>query len=368
MKFLHVVNEGLSGGVMRVAVEESRHLNRLGCKSYVMTLFNVYMHPNFVRNSELFYIFKNPLPKNLQHLVNPLLREFFGMSVNKIPMFVKCFRPDWIIIHNLSAFPFAAAAKNETKSRIALYVHNPTQMPSLKNLVRHKGISKQSALKQINKISSQLDVVLTSSNKMRHFIKECYNLDAYVVPPGCNPCRLNDLFLNKLDVVLVPQRISLGKGILDIAETLKKFDLPILFCGSSHYSTPIVLKKLYKMNLKKCYVMLDINDFELMRLYRKSLFTFSIIEEPFGMSIVESASQGTAMIAPKGAGASELFQHGVHGFFFKNINEAKKYIQILVNDKELAAKMGISGWEICREKYTWSDHTKSLIISLDKAI
>jgi glycosyltransferase involved in cell wall biosynthesis len=79
------------------------------------------------------------------------------------------------------------------------------------------------------------------------------------------------------------------------------------------------------------------------------------------MPIIESASHGTPPIAPKDAGASELFEHGVHGFFFDYEDVIPDYVDEFVFNPELAMKMGHAGWKICRERYTWQNHIMKLV-------
>ena len=120
------------------------------------------------------------------------------------------------------------------------------------------------------------------------------------------------------------------------------------------------MRRIGKSGLR--YYLVVVNpDEELVWLYRHALCSVSIVGEPFGMYILEAASQGTAVIAPRDAGASELFTHMVHGLFFKHEEELPEYVDYLVSHPELAKKMGFEAWKLCREKYTWYHHVKALV-------
>lgn len=366
MKILHIVNEGLAGGVLRVALECSKCLNRLNNQSFVLMLLKVNIPRNFVEyGSRPYYLFKSFPLQIMQDYLNPLLKELIGYSIREIPFFIKKVKPDWLLLHNLSAFPLALRIKQIIGSNIAVYIHNPTNPPSIESLIHRLSGIGRSYTKSISSALSNMDLILTSSNKMRTFIRKRYGFDSYVIAPGCNPCSSEELVKRKSKIILIPQRLSLGKDLIKIAEILRNHSIPIVFAGSVHYTTNLVLKKLSKIGLKKYFVLANIDEFVLKLLYRRSLFIFSVVKEPFGLHIMEAASQGTTMVVPKEAGATELFQHNIHGLFFTKIDEALKYIDMLLNDEKRALLMGINAWKICKEKYTWIQHAKKLLSMLE---
>jgi len=58
------------------------------------------------------------------------------------------------------------------------------------------------------------------------------------------------------------------------------------------------------------------------------------------MHIIEGVARGIALVAPRHAGVSELFTHGVHGFLFEHEDELSEYVDHLISDPELAKKAG----------------------------
>lgn len=361
MKVLHIVNECLFGGVLRVALAESQYLNMVGCVSFVVQLFNVYVPRDVLRKYEkanLLYLIDNFLPRCLQDYVNPILREVLGKFLSKVRLVNSV---DYVILHNLNALPLARHVKRLASAKIVLYVHNPTAPPGLKKLLGVK-----SGYRKLEDCVADIDAIITSSSKMRKYVREVFNEDAHIVPPGCEPS--TNPHQVKLKYVLVPQRLSIGKRIHIIAELLSKCrsEFYTIFAGSSHYTTTRALKLIKKSSLKRYMIVVNPDDEALTWLYSYALCSVSVIREPFGMYIIEAAAQGTPVIAPKDAGASELFTHGVHGFFFKCEDELPEYVDRLVAEPELAKKMGFEAWKICQEKYTWYHHVMKLVDSLKK--
>jgi len=358
MKILHIVNEGLFGGVLRVALAESQYLNELGYDSSVLLLFNTYM-PNDVLlkyyKAKVIYLRNIVLPRHLQDFVNPILRELLGKYLRRMKMNGND-NINYVLLHNLNALPLARHIKRVTSAKIVLYVHNPTSPLTLRKIMRLG--SKHECYEDI---VTEVDLVITSSQKMRKYIRETFRVNAYVVPPGCEPSpKFNR---RKMRYILVPQRISLGKKVHIIAKLLSKCNSKFytIFAGSSHYTTAKAIRLVEKSGFKHYKIIVNPSDEALTWLYRHAICSVSIIGEPFGMYIIEAASQGTPVIAPKNAGASELFTHGVHGFFFDYEEELPHCVDMLVSNPELALKMGYEAWRICNEKYTWSNHARKLV-------
>jgi len=356
MKILHLVNEGLFGGVLRVALAESHYLNELGYNSSVLLLFDTYM-PNDVLlkycRARVFYLRINVFPRHLQDYMNPVLRELLGKYLRRMELNENI---DYLILHNLNALPLAEYIKHIAHAKIMLYVHNPTSSPALRKIVKVRSRHKYNV-----DIITKVDAVITSSQQMQRYVRKAFEASAYVVPLGCEPS--SEFNQEKMKNVLVPQRISLGKRVHIIAKLLSKCNSEFytMFAGSSHYTTARAIKLIEKSGLKYYKIIVNPSDETLTWLYRHALCSVSIVGEPFGMYIIEAAAQGTAVVAPRSAGASELFTHGVHGLFFVSEDELPEYVDYLVSDPELAKKMGYEAWKTCQEKYTWLHHVKKLV-------
>ncbi|MCM8782374.1 MAG: glycosyltransferase [Candidatus Omnitrophica bacterium] len=84
-------------------------------------------------------------------------------------------------------------------------------------------------------------------------------------------------------------------------------------------------------------------------------------EEAFGMQTLEAAACGCCIIIPEKSGVTDLFTHGVHGYFppKNNFKELVKYSNLILNDLKKAEEMGQKAWQVAR-KYNWEGHARRL--------
>lgn len=83
------------------------------------------------------------------------------------------------------------------------------------------------------------------------------------------------------------------------------------------------------------------------------------------MNQLETPSYGAPMVCSAFSGASEPFRNGVHGYLCKSKDEYIEAIEKLLADERKAWEMGYVAWNLCRKKYTWNHHTRTLIQLLE---
>jgi glycosyltransferase involved in cell wall biosynthesis len=84
--------------------------------------------------------------------------------------------------------------------------------------------------------------------------------------------------------------------------------------------------------------------------------------ETFGYSVAEGLLMGKPYIVKKNAGAlSELISHGNNGFIANDIGDFKKYIQVLIDDKELRARLGSNAKNFVERNYEAGSWVKKLL-------
>jgi glycosyltransferase involved in cell wall biosynthesis len=89
----------------------------------------------------------------------------------------------------------------------------------------------------------------------------------------------------------------------------------------------------------------------------------------FGMTALEAAAHGTPIIFPKDSGVTDLFVHGVHGFFPKmgDLDSFVEHSETLLSNERKAWEMGFNAWQVAKE-YTWLSHTRRLREVIEKYI
>lgn len=85
--------------------------------------------------------------------------------------------------------------------------------------------------------------------------------------------------------------------------------------------------------------------------------------EAFGLAALEAAGHGLPIIMPQKSGVTEIFQHGVDGFFPANVDvsEYTHFITILLNDERQAYMMGVHAWKTVKDTFSWEANTKALL-------
>ncbi len=92
-------------------------------------------------------------------------------------------------------------------------------------------------------------------------------------------------------------------------------------------------------------------------------------EEAFGMQSLEAASCGCPIIIPAGSGVTDLFEHGVHGYFPKkgDLEEIINYIKLIFENPAKAENMGRQAWEVAKLN-TWEHYVKKLDTIINKYV
>lgn len=88
--------------------------------------------------------------------------------------------------------------------------------------------------------------------------------------------------------------------------------------------------------------------------------------EGFGIVFLEANACGTAVIGSKTGGIPDAIVHGETGFLIQenNLDELVSYLEELLNNEELANKMGTKGREKILQKATWDHVSKSILTNI----
>jgi glycosyltransferase involved in cell wall biosynthesis len=362
LRIIGLVNEGLMAGVFRVAQEEIFHLNLIGIDSILHTN---YMYPSlkpyFKMKTHLYAKLNvhHSLPVNY---VGSFIRDFLGTAIEpKIP---HNFQPDWIICHNLSPIYDAfRLAKNGSKTCVV--IHNPTYPPSLFNIfLRLFGLQRRKNMEEIRRILQRVDLVLSTSLTLTPSLQQL-GIPSKFLRLGCTP--LAEVPAYRGNFILCASRISLGKRVDQVAKMIASVDknYPVIFVGGTHATTREVICRIKKTGLKNYKLAFNVSDELLNKLYTQCRFFMAFSS---GLPPLEAASQGAPIVCDNGSWANEYFKDRVHGYIYQNecelVSRCPKDIESLMLDERKAWKMGYEGWRLCRERYTWNNHVKTLIALL----
>ena len=90
--------------------------------------------------------------------------------------------------------------------------------------------------------------------------------------------------------------------------------------------------------------------------------------EPFGLTILESMSVGTPVIATKFGGPTHIITHGIDGFLVDPEDEKEFALLVLqlLNEKSVHEKISIEGIRTIMEKYSWDTVADTYIKHIEK--
>lgn len=176
------------------------------------------------------------------------------------------------------------------------------------------------------------------------------------------------------DYVLSVARWEIGKNpflLLDVAERIRR-EAKILMVGPWR---PYSLLKEFQREAKKKGVLRKFKivgpkcGSDLKDLYLRARCLLHPKIEAFGFTGLEASAHGCPMIFPQGSGVTELFTHGIQGYFPNqgDVDEYAEYMDELLSGEGLAWKMGCEAWNVAKN-YTWEEHAKKLANGLKEII
>ena len=90
--------------------------------------------------------------------------------------------------------------------------------------------------------------------------------------------------------------------------------------------------------------------------------------ESFGVSVVESFSQGVPVIGARVGGISRLIDHGVDGLFYDSscISESIDWVLSFISQPEKYTQIALSGLNKVRDNYIWEDNFEKFCVEYRK--
>lgn len=92
---------------------------------------------------------------------------------------------------------------------------------------------------------------------------------------------------------------------------------------------------------------------ELVDIYQKSrIFINTSTISPVPTALLEAMACGCAVVSTATCMIPEVIEHGVNGFMTNDENEMRNYLEMLLNDNELATRLGCAASETIKEKFS----------------
>lgn len=276
---------------------------------------------------------------------------------------VEDFKPDIIHVHH--AYPLSWAArfiKSTYQVPYIITIHG-SELPTAQKDQRYIALSGD-ALRKARRI-------IPNSNYTKDWTLKVFGNDLRnnmrVIPGGVDitkfkPINTNsinkELGLKDKNVVVFAGKLTKYKGVNFLIKAASKIHGEILIVGSGPEKNE--LEKIIKeKNIKNVKMLGHIGDQtqKLVELYtRADVFVApSIWDEPLGLVILEAMACETPVVVTKKGGIPLAVKEGKNGFFIKprRVNELADTVNRLLDDKDLANKMGLKAREIALRNFSW---------------
>jgi glycosyltransferase involved in cell wall biosynthesis len=211
------------------------------------------------------------------------------------------------------------------------------------------------------------DIVLANSKRTANYLYQNYRINAELIFPGCIPSSKSDIFRYQRKYLLLINRLEdrYAKHFMDLALKITDVvdDIEVIWAGGLSPSAHRLLKYIRKRDHKGViHILVSPSDEELKRIYLQSKVYFQIEGEPFDLGALEAAANGVPLVVPKESGVTDLFEHGIHGYFPKeyDLTTISEYIlRILQLEQGRYRKMSEAVWERSQQ-YSWDKHVRAL--------
>lgn len=208
--------------------------------------------------------------------------------------------------------------------------------------------------------------IITSGRLHHQYLKKFTRKPLEILPCGCFPLEKLPPFSQREEAILTFDRWDVGHKpsvFLDILSGLRK--KVKLIVGGFWYPQSLqedFVREVNKRNMQgQVEIIGPLDENRIRELCSKVRLHIHLNEEAFGMQSLEAAACGCPIIIPRGSGVTDLFQHGIHGYFPEkgNIGEFIKYIDLVFSDLKRAEQMGYEAWNVAK-RYTWLNYAKTL--------
>jgi glycosyltransferase involved in cell wall biosynthesis len=365
------------GGVEKIAIEQVHALRAIGEEAYLVVLRRKAVvnevFPDLLKDLPIIYL-DDRLPKFLKFSFQLPLFHFFSSFHLSYPVFipfvVKKKEFEYFIVHgtytSLSAISIKVMKKIKFSSFIwdpASYIIDRVYRNSTSGIVAK--ILKSTATLLDKFLINQMDVVLVGGDAHNAFIHQVNPTKKIeIIYPSVHPIKK---ILPKNEYVLLVTAWKRGKHpeyVLDIVEQIPSIKIKMVGKWiDPQYKLEFESKIKKKGFSSQIEIVGEVSETELADYYSRARVVLQTNDDRgFGLPALEAAGNGTTYIIPQGQGVCELFKEGQDGYYTKE-KDTKSIVLLLntlLSDKELASRLGRSGWKKVNENYSWERHAQLL--------
>lgn len=376
-----VVDQLLEGGVQKAAIEQVRELNRLGHESKLLiqmrknyqTDFSYLVHD--IPYQYLSDLYPFPFNKTIKFPIFNFLSTSHLLGPILTPIFIKRGTYDLVVSWG-STTCLSAYTLHKFKGVTYLAIIHDPFVYIMKKV--YSGTFLRFLFPIMKLIAEGLEGVavrdslatIIISNVHYDYIKETYGISPAIIPLGVTVPK--EIPISRGDSILSFARWQKEKNpefILKLAKEFpkEKFVIAGTWIKKDEYLwfKSLINKEGLERRVK---LVPHFYDRQLDNICKDARLFLHPHFEAFGLAALEAAGRGLPIIIPERSGVTESFKHGVHGFFPKEVSvaEYKRYMNLLISDRQMATGMGIKAREIVKRKFSWHSKVQDMLSLIEK--
>lgn len=371
-----------SGGGEKLVLQEYDGLKKLGHKVSIFTtvidkkrsfpdIVNKYKIKTFI---PYYKIFRGH--EALVTILSCLLAPFYAFKFKKYDVILACNQPSpWIafVISKLCDVPYISYLAQPTRFLHPRKVDMATGLFFTKKA--SESISARAMMTTFRKFSNWADQISVRSSKailvngehIKRLIEKIYKVKVVNCPTGLKVAK--NINNNRQNYLLVSNRHFPQKRLEYAIFTLNsilqiKPNYRLLITGSITNYTQVLRDLVKELGIEKHVDFLGyVDEKKITRLYKNaSCYLYTAPEEDFGMGIVEAMSFGTPVVAWNSSGPSKIITNGADGYLAKpyDITDFTDKVIKVLNDKNLARKIGIQATKTVKDNFSYENHIKTI--------
>jgi len=226
---------------------------------------------------------------------------------------------------------------------------------------------KKAAILSDKIILHNMDIVLVGGDAHNQLIHELApSKELRIIYPSVHPIKKPT---KKQDFAVMITAWKKGKNpeyITEVAAAIPELKIKMVGKWIDPLYKKQFLKLLKRQRLtKQIEVIGEVTESQLSKYLSDALFVLQTNDDKgFGMPALEAAGHATTFIIPKDQGVCKLFKNNEHGYYTKEKDTKRiaSIANVLLQNKNLAQKMGINSWEKVNKNYSWERHAKQLLV------
>jgi glycosyltransferase involved in cell wall biosynthesis len=378
MKIGFLIDRLNVGGVEKSAIQEVRACKNLGVSACLMVLSRRSVvegaHADLLKGIEVVYL-DDRLPKFLKFSFRIPGFAFFSLLHMTyalfLPFFVKKGEWDYIISHGSYTTLSALMLRKIRKIPYSIYYWDPINYIVQRVYGKKFSNLKLSIFLTLGRLVDKIlvknsDCVFVAADTHNDYLGRYISHENIVVVHPGTP--LGTPTTNKDPHVLMVTTWKEGKHpeyVFDLVKAYPKMHVKMVGGWIDPKMRKAFENQRHKFgfdeNIELCG---EANEEQLAVYYPKAaLHLTTNLEKGFGMPVLEAAACGTVSIVPKGSGVCSVLEHGVDAYFTneRNTEEIVGYIKKLLENPNLARKMGKAAFDKVKTGHTWEVHTKTIL-------